>query len=150
MTSELREDFDKDVDRAENEVDRGMERIAAASDEVWLTNRKRVILFLLVLLSSLSLPYFRSLNDAFPKTHPALIAMVSGLIVTAATYFPAVYVDKRYAISHAVLLGLLVAEFTVYGSPIGFPTPVVMSFFFFMFYVGESEADALWPIKYDE
>lgn len=150
----MSESFDQkvelDIDKAEAAVDKRVEKIAAASDEVWLTNRKRVILFLLVLLSSLSLPYFRSLNDALPKTHPAIVAILSGLIVTALTYFPAVYVDKRYAISHAVLLGLLVAEFTVYGSPIGFPTPVVMSFFFFMFYVGESEADALWPPYYDD
>lgn len=143
--SELR----TDIDDFEKDVSQGVEKIAASSDEVWITNRKRVILFLLVLLSSLSLPYFRSLNDAFPKAHPALIAIVSGLIVTAITYFPAVYVDRRYAVSHAVLLGLLVAEFTVYGSPIGFPTPVVLSFFFFMFYVGESEADDLWPPEFD-
>lgn len=139
----IEEDFSKDVKQ-------DVERIAASSDEIWITNRKRIILFLLVLLSALSLPYFRSLNDALPKVHPALIAMISGAIVTALTYFPAVYVDKRFAVSHAVLLGLLVAEFTVYGSPIGFPTPVVLSFFFFMFYVGESEAADLWPAAFDE
>lgn len=121
----------------------------AVSDEVWITNRRRVVLFLLVTMAALSLPYFRSLNDALPRAHPALVAMLAGLIVTGITYFPALYVDKKYAISHAVLLGLLVAEFTVYGSPIGFPTPVVLSFFFFMFYVGEADAKYLWPPGYE-
>jgi hypothetical protein len=113
--------------------------------DIWLTNRRRVVLFLLVLLSSLSLPYFRRLNEIFPNTQPAFPALLAGLIVTLATYFPARYVDEKFALSHAVLFGLLVAEFVVYGAPLGFPTPVVISFFFFMFYIGESEAEALWP-----
>ena len=45
-------------------------------------------------------------------------------------------------------MGLLTAEFCAYGAPIGFPTPVVISFYFFMFYIGESEAEHLWPLTY--
>jgi hypothetical protein len=113
--------------------------------EKWITNRKRLVLFSLVLLSSLSLPYFRKLNEVFPVTHPVWPAVLAGLIVTAVTYLPAKFADEKFGFSHAVLLGLLVSEFTVYGSPLGFPTPVVISFFFFMFYIGESEAESLWP-----
>lgn len=113
--------------------------------EIWITNRRRIILFALVFLSSLSLPYFRKLNEIWPHTHPVWPALLAGVIVAVLTYIPAKLVDENYGFSHAVLLGLLVSEFTVYGAPLGFPTPVVISFFFFMFYIGESEADALWP-----
>jgi len=119
-----------------------------AADEVWITNKRRVVLFSLVLLSSLALPYFRALNDALPNTHPAFVALLSGLIISALVYFPMKYADPKYGFSHAVMMGLLTAEFTAYGAPLGFPTPVVISFFFFMFYVGESEADHLWPPTY--
>ena len=118
------------------------------ADEVWITNRRRVVLFTLVLLSALALPYFRALNDAFPMLHPAFSALMGGVIVAALVYFPMKYADPKYGFSHAVMMGLLTAEFTAYGAPIGFPTPVVISFFFFMFYIGESEADALWPKTY--
>jgi hypothetical protein len=115
--------------------------------DIWITNRRRVVLFFLVLVSSLSLPYFRKLNEIFPNAQPAFPAILAGIIVTCATYLPARYVDEKYALSHAALLGMLVAEFVVYGAPLGFPTPVVISFFYFMFYIAESEADALWPKK---
>ena len=118
------------------------------ADEIWITNKRRVILFSLVLLSSLALPYFRALNDAMPNLHPGLTALVSGMIITALVYFPMKYADPKYGFSHAIMMGLLTAEFTAYGAPLGFPTPVVISFFFFMFYVGESEADHLWPKTY--
>ena len=115
-------------------------------EEVWISNSKRVILFTLVLLTSLSLPYFRVLNDY--NVHPALVSVLSGFIIMLLTYLPAKYADEQFGLSHALLLGLLVAEFTVYGSPIGFPTPMVISFFFFMFYIGESEAADLRPPAY--
>ena len=133
----------------ENQLKKELETVDDEAEEVWITNRRRVILFMLVLLSALSLPYFRALNDTFVNVHPAFIALLAGLIVTAVTFFPAKYADDKYGFSHAVLLGLLAAEFTVYGSPIGFPTPVVLSFFFFMFYVGEQEAVDLWPKTYN-
>lgn len=135
----------RDADAIRRELNTGEE----IGKEVWITNRKRVILFMLVLLSSMSLPYFRALNDVFNRAPPALVAILAGVIVTVLAYFPAKYADERFGFSHAVLLGLLVAEFTVYGAPIGFPTPVVLSFFFFMFYVGESEAADLFPKDYD-
>lgn len=133
----------------ENKLKRELETTDEVTEEVWITNRRRVILFMLVLLSALSLPYFRALNDIFSNVHPAFVALLAGLIVTAITFFPAKYADDKYGFSHAVLLGLLTAEFTVYGSPVGFPTPVVLSFFFFMFYVGEQEANELWPKSYN-
>ncbi len=124
------------------------EAAAEEMDDIWITNKRRVILFSLVLLSSLALPYFRALNDALPNVHPAFTALISGVIITALVYFPMKYADPKYGFSHAVMMGLLTAEFTAYGAPLGFPTPVVISFFFFMFYVGESEADHLWPTTY--
>jgi hypothetical protein len=42
-------------------------------------------------------------------------------------------------------VGMLVAEFCVYGAPCSFPAPVAIAFFFFMFYYGFEEADHLWP-----
>ena len=115
--------------------------------EKWITNRKRLVLFALVLMSSLSLPYFRKLNEIWPNVQPVWPAILAGIIVSLVVYLPAKFVDEEFGFSHAVLLGLLVSEFVVYGAPLGFPTPVVISFFFFMFYIGESEAKALWPIK---
>ena len=131
-----------------SELKKELDEATTEGQEVWITNRRRVILFMLVFMASLTLPYFRSLNEFFPNTHPAFVALLSGLVVASLCYLPARYADEKFGFSHAVLLGLLVAEFTVYGSPIGFPTPVVISFFFFMFYVGESEAAILWPKTY--
>lgn len=121
---------------------------ATPVEEVWITNRRRVVMFAVVAVSALSLPYFRVLNEAMPKVHPGLVALISGLIMAALVYFPMKYADHTYGLSHAIMMGLLVAEFTAYGAPLGFPTPVVISFFFFMFFVGESEADHLWPTTY--
>lgn len=133
----------------EEKIAKEFEEAGGDVQEVWISNRRRVILFMLVLMASLSLPYFRALNDVFGSVHPAFVALLAGFIVTAITFFPAKYADDKYGFSHALLLGLLVAEFTVYGSPIGFPTPVVLSFFFFMFYVGAEEAPQLWPNSYN-
>jgi len=114
-------------------------------------NKKVVIILTIVLASSLSLPYFRKLNDVFfPTVHPALLALISGLMVTAFAYLPLRFADPKYAFSSAVLIGLLVAEFSVYGAPFDFPLPVAVSFFFFMFYYGYAEASHLWPQQYQD
>ena len=125
-----------------------VEDCTTSAEEVWITNKRRVVMFAIVLMSAMSLPYFRAMNDYFPLIHPGLIAVLSGLIVMFLTYFPMRWADPVYGFSHALMMGLLVAEFTAYGAPIGFPTPVVISFFFFMFYIGESEASHLWPKTY--
>lgn len=117
-------------------------------DLTWFSNRRTLIVLMIVLASSMSLPYFRKLNDLYPNTHPALLALVAGMFVAAVTYAPMLYGDPKYAFSNAVLLGLLVAEFVVYGAPFDFPAPVALSFFFFMFYWGKEEADHLWPPTY--
>ena len=114
----------------------------------WYTNTRTLLVLLIVLGSSLSLPFFRKLLDWFPGYHPAFSAIVSGCIVTAVTYPPMRFADKKYAFSNAVLLGLLVAEFVIYGAPFDFPAPVAISFFFFMYMFGREEADHLWPEEY--
>lgn len=119
-----------------------------SEDAAWFSNRKTLIVLMIVLGSSMSLPYFRKFNDWYPNTHPALTALMAGLFVTAVTYAPMLYGDPKYAFSNSVLLGLLVAEFVVYGAPFDFPAPVAISFFFFMFYYGREEAPHLWPPLY--
>jgi uncharacterized membrane protein len=114
----------------------------------WFKNSRTALLLLVVLASALTLPYFRKFQDWFPKTHPAFLAMFAGVIITSITYPPMRYADPKYAFSHAVLLGLLVAEFVVYGAPFDFPAPVAVSFFFFMFTYGAAEADHLFPDTY--
>lgn len=121
---------------------------AESSEDVWITNRKRLIMLMVVFIASMSLPYFRYFNEVFPTTHPAIVALLNGAIAATIAYFPMIYADPKYGFANAIMIGLLVAEFTTYGSPIGFPSPVVISFFFFMFYVGESEAAHLWPCSY--
>jgi hypothetical protein len=83
-------------------ADKVIETAEAEGEEVWITNKRRVILFSLVLLSSLALPYFRALNDALPNVHPAFTALISGLIITALVYFPMKYADPKYGFSHAL------------------------------------------------
>lgn len=113
----------------------------------WYKDESVLLVILVVLGSSLTLPYFRVFNDMFPTTHPAIVALLNGLIVTIAFYGPMRYADKKYALSDAVLLGLLVAEFTVYGAPFDMPAPVAISFFMFMYMYGREEAPHLWPEK---
>ena len=74
--------------------------------------------------------------------------IIAGSIVTAVTYGPMKFAEPKYAFSNAMLLGLLVAEFVVYGAPYQFPAPVAISFFFFMFSYGNEEATHLWPKEY--
>ena len=47
----------------------------APSDFVWVTNRKRVIMLMVVFIASMSLPYFRFFNELLPKTYPAIVAL---------------------------------------------------------------------------
>lgn len=114
----------------------------------WYRNGRTALILLIVLASSLTLPYFRKFQDWFPRTHPGLSALLAGIIIFTATYPAMRYADPKYAFSHSILLGLLVAEFVVYGAPYEFPTPVAISFFFFMFYFGASEANHLFPHTY--
>lgn len=114
----------------------------------WYDNNKTALALLVVLASAMSLPYFRRFQDWFPNTHPAFTALLAGLIITVVTYPPMRFAVPKYAFSNAVLLGLLVAEFVVYGAPRNFPTPVAISFFFFMYSFGAEEASHLWPDTY--
>ena len=115
-------------------------------NEIWFNNRKKVALFILACAVSLAVPYFRKFNEMWPHVHPVWPSILAGVIVALVTYFPAKYADSKYGFSHAVLMGLLVSEFCVYGAPKGLvSSPVLISFFLYMFYIGESEADHLWP-----
>ncbi len=114
----------------------------------WYSNNRTMLVLMIVLASALSLPYFRKLQDWFPTNHPALSALMAGVLVTILTYGPMRYADGKYAFSNAILLGLLVAEFVVYGAPFDFPAPVAISFFFFMYMYGREEAEHLWPRDY--
>ena len=116
--------------------------------EAWYSNQQSLVMVLLLLAAAISLPHFRTLNDMFPSTHPAIVALLSGFIVTLVVYLPMKYADSKYALSSAILIGLLVAEFLVYGAPKDLPAPVLISFFFFMFYYGRAESDHLWPKSY--
>ena len=117
-------------------------------DEVWYNNTRTALVLMIVLASALSMPYFRRLQDLFPRHHPALLALFSGLIVSVLTYPPMRFADPKYAFSNAVLLGLLVAEFVVYGAPYDFPAPIAIAFFFFMYLYGRAESEHLWPKSY--
>ena len=114
----------------------------------WYTDEKKILVVLVILATVMSLPYFRDFNIRFTGTHPALLALLGGAITTAVTYLPMKYADPKYAFSGAVLLGLLVAEMNIFGALDQFPTPVVLSFFFFMYFFGRQEADLLWPDTY--
>lgn len=113
--------------------------------EIWYENHKTVLIFLTVFAASLSLPYFRLLNDYFPNAHPGVVAVLAGIIVTILSYMPMRYGSPKYAFSHALLVGMLVAEFCIYGAPCSFPAPVAIAFFFFMFFYGIEESEHLWP-----
>lgn len=114
----------------------------------WFQNAKSLLVIMLVLGSALSLPYFRKLIHWFPNHHPGLLALIAGVIVAMVTYPPMRFADPKYALSNSILLGLLVAEFVVYGAPFDFPAPVAISFFFFMYSYGYAEAKHLWPESY--
>lgn len=113
----------------------------------WYENRVP-LMYLVVMAAAMSLPYFRKLNSWMPQTHPAVVAIFAGIIITFMAYAPMKFAEPKYAFSNAMLLGLLVAEFVVYGAPYDFPAPVAISFFFFMFTYGNEEAAHLWPKEY--
>lgn len=121
--------------------------MAAGGEKAWILQPKQVMLFVLVGLTAFTLPFFRKLNDLWPNTQPALVAILAGMAITALTYLPCKYIDPKLGFSSAVLLGLLTAEFCVYGSPKGFPLPITISFMLFMFYMGLADAEDLWPEK---
>lgn len=102
-------------------------------------------IMVIIAICGLLLPYTRTINNLYPDWPPAISSLVSGFIAFLVTYLPFSYVDKKYALSDAVLVGLLVAEFSVYGGTIGATSLVPLSFFMFMFSYGRDEADHLWP-----
>ena len=120
----------------------------SSDDKLWFQNVKSAVAIMVVLASALSLPYFRKFQEWFPHSHPAFSAILAGVMVAIISYPPMRYADKKYAFSSATLLGLLVAEFVVYGAPYEFPSIVAISFFFFMYYYGNSEKEHLWPDSY--
>lgn len=113
--------------------------------EMWYENHKTLLLVLVVLSAALSMPYFRILNDNLMEIHPALVSIIAGIIIILASYLPLRYVSEKFAFSNAVLLGLIVAKFSVYGAPCNFPAPLLIAFFFFMFFFGYEEREHLWP-----
>lgn len=119
---------------------------SSSTDDAMATKAGNLPLILMVVFAaSMSLPYFRWFNTTFVDLHPGLAALASGVLATAATYPALRFADEKYAFSSALLIGLLVAEFSVYGAPLEFPGPVVVAFFFFMFFMGYEEAAHLWP-----
>jgi hypothetical protein len=125
--------------------DGGCNKDESGDHRLWFEKPQAVLLLIAVLASSLSLPYFRALNDRLPDLHPARASLLAGLVVGLLTFPVMWYADNKFAESNSTLLGLLVAEFVVYGAPCEFPPPVVISFFLFMFYMGREEAEHLWP-----
>lgn len=117
--------------------------------KAWYNNTRTVLVLLLILVSALSMPYFRKFQEILPKHHPAMLALLSGFIVSMLTYPLMRFADPKFALSNAVLLGLLVAEFVVYGAPYDFPAPIAISFFFFMYLYGRAESEHLWPETYE-
>lgn len=115
----------------------------------WYNNWKFVLSIFIVLASAFTLPLYRNLNNYFIDKHPALLALFSGMIAAFMTYLPLLVLDPKYSLSDAILIGLLVAEFNVYGAPLDLPAPVVVSFFVFMYTIGRDEANFLWPTTYD-
>jgi uncharacterized membrane protein len=115
---------------------------------VWIFDLKMLTALLIVIASALSLPFFRVMNEQLERTHPVMVALIAGAVVAVIAYPPMRVVDSKYALSNAALLGLLVAEFCIYGAPREFPAPVIISFFLFMYYMGRMEADHLWPERY--
>lgn len=118
-------------------------------EKQWIRQPGQILLVLITLAAGLSLPYFRKLNELLNEQHPVIVSALSGFIVFVFTYPAAYFADRKYSLSISFLMGLLVSEFTAFGAPPGFPTPVAISFMFFMFYYGYAEADILWPTDYN-
>lgn len=114
----------------------------------WYNNGRFLLSLIIVILSAFSLPLYRNLNIFFTNWHPAFHALIGGIIGAMLTYLPMLVLDRKYALSNAILIGLLIAEFNVYGAPLDLPAPVVISFFVFMYTIGRDEAVHLWPKTY--
>lgn len=112
-------------------------------------NLKSLLSNLVIVTCSLSIPFFRVLSDWFPGQHPVFAALLAGLFISIVTYPAMLLADHKFALSNAVLLGLLVSEFTIYGAPYGYSSPLTVTFFLFMYYMGREEAEHLWPESYE-
>jgi hypothetical protein len=121
---------------------------AAAGAPAWYKDSRYLLQILLLVVTAFTLPFYRNLNTYFTEVHPALLAVLGGVFAGLLAYVPMLLLSPRYSLSHAVLVGLLVAEFNVYGAPIDLPAPIIISFFIFMHTYGASEADHLWPTTY--
>ena len=73
--------------------------------------------------------------------HNAWVALINGIIVTLLTYIPLQYVNTKKALSSSVLLGLLVAELTIYGNKGFLPGLSLIGFFFLMYYSALEESE---------
>lgn len=122
--------------------------VSDSENVVWYNNTRTALVLLIILASALSMPYFRMLQEMFPERHPALVALLAGVMITLFTYPMMRFADPKFALSNAILLGLLVAEFVVYGAPYDFPAPIAISFFYFMYLYGRAESEHLWPENY--
>lgn len=118
----------------------------------WYFDENTIIMLLVVGATAVSLPMYRRLNDALPHVHPGAVAVIASFIAGMLALPFMMYADPKYGISSAVLLGLLVGEFVVYGAPLKgeIIAPVAVSFFFFMFLYGLQEAAHLWPENYED
>lgn len=118
----------------------------------WYSDPRSLLILALLLMVAFSLPLFRYLNEAFPWMHPAFVAVLGGAITTVLVAPAMIYADPKYGFSSAVLAGLLVGEFIVYGAPLRGQTagPVAITFFLYMHLVGLQEANSLWPEEYEQ
>ena len=73
--------------------------------------------------------------------HEAWVALINGIIVTLLTYMPLQYVNSKKALSSSLLLGLLVAELTIYGNKGFLPGLSLIGFFFLMYYSALEESE---------
>lgn len=102
-----------------------------------------LIVPLLAVLSPMVIEHHAGLNAKLP--HQAAVALAYGAIVAAVSYFLMTYVpflkEERYALNKAVLLGLLVAEVTVFSASPALPSVVLIAFFMFMYLFGIAEVE---------
>lgn len=120
-------------------------------DVKWYRQPKTFVMVATVLAAALSLPHFRRLNEEFSDAPPALLALAAGAFVSLLSYPPLLYAeadeDRKFALSSAVQLGLIVAKFCVYGAPQELPLPVTIFFFLFMYTYGYDKRNHYWPDK---
>jgi hypothetical protein len=95
--------------------------------------------FVVPLLAALS-PMF--LSRMLKDVHQVYRALVFGVIVAAASYVlmsHGWFKEDHHAVNKAVLLGLLVAELTIFSSSEKIPSIVLILFFLFMYFLGMAE-----------